>query len=499
MPLPGFLQNLTNEGVVDPQTGQVRFYPDAAHAAKALATAQSQQVQPSTSDITANGVTQNQPQNPLSKIIKPTFQQAQQPLGGDLTNPALSKGGKLISFLLRAGQGALAGRAASEQALAQSGGHVAGGAGMGFQAAQTAALQRAEMPLQYQQAQTQTQLGQAGLQPVQTQYGTLPAEMAVKSFLPALIRGQYGLQGKQIEAGAQIQGKQIQGQTARDVANINQGMAIPLDPTVAHMAGMDELAHVPVGRGTLTNINKAIEAKGYRIQDMGKNGEDENSGMWLMDRAGTRLKQISPNSLTFQRGASFAQNRPEVVTDPNDPGYAYYTSAAEAMNKKLPSPMGAGTQAAKAAARSEVPTKIGDQKVAFNTAMQHADLLSNAAQAIQNGNQQTLNSLKNRFANEFGQAGPITAQSIADAYAREVTKMLSGHHLTDSEIGTIGSTINPTRQSPEQIQAVLKAYKALAQSKLNMLNQQKQSATAPRKPNGNATSNPKSADPFGIR
>ena len=98
-------------------------------------------------------------------------------------------------------------------------------------------------------------------------------------------------------------------------------------------------------------------------------------------------------------------------------------------------------------------------------------LLLKAADALHNGDQQTINSLKNRFANEFGATGPITANTIAQAYTREISKMLTSGHMTDSEIGAVGSTLDPNRQSLPQMQAVIGAYRALAQSKMKVRQQ----------------------------
>ncbi len=86
--------------------------------------------------------------------------------------------------------------------------------------------------------------------------------------------------------------------------------------------------------------------------------------------------------------------------------------------------------------------------------------------ALNNGDQNTLNSLQNRFTNEFGGAGPVTARAISDAYTREVTKMLSSGHLTDSEISTVSKTLDVNRQSQQQSLGVIGAYKALASSKM---------------------------------
>lgn len=167
------------------------------------------------------------------------------------------------------------------------------------------------------------------------------------------------------------------------------------------------------------------------------------------------------------------------VGDPNT-GAVTYEHAGDAIKNKdqAPGSIGFSAQktAANAVAKGEVPKNIGDQKVAFNTAISHADLLQKAADALKNGDQQTLNSLSNRFANEFGSAGQVNAQAIANAYSREVTKMLSGGHLTDSEIGATGKTLDPNSQSPEQIKGVLETYKSLAQSKLKNLTDQESAA-----------------------
>jgi hypothetical protein len=137
---------------------------------------------------------------------------------------------------------------------------------------------------------------------------------------------------------------------------------------------------------------------------------------------------------------------------------------------------GVGNAAMVATAKSEVPKDIGTQKVAFNTAIDHADLLQKAAAALKNGDSQTLNGLKNKFKNEFGESGPITAQTIADAYTREVTSVLSKGHMTDSEIQNVGKTIDTNRQNFDQISSVIGAYKSLAQSKMDQLQKQEDSA-----------------------
>src|SRR5437899_3014483 len=83
----------------------------------------------------------------LPRIGQPSFQQAAtagaMPGGANVLSPGLNKAGKLVTLLTSGLQGALAGRAASEATIAQTGGRRAGGAGTGFEAGYTLPWQRA--------------------------------------------------------------------------------------------------------------------------------------------------------------------------------------------------------------------------------------------------------------------------------------------------------------------------------------------------------------------
>lgn len=109
--------------------------------------------------------------------------------------------------------------------------------------------------------------------------------------------------------------------------------------------------------------------------------------------------------------------------------------------------------------------KVSQELNAYNTALAHADLLQQAAKAMQNGDTKVLNSLQNRLKTEFGSSDVTNFNVIANAYTREVTKALSSGHLTDAEIKEQGATI-PSNASPEQIMGAITAYKNLMASKL---------------------------------
>lgn len=206
-----------------------------------------------------------------------------------------------------------------------------------------------------------------------------------------------------------------------------------------------------------------------------------SSGPIMVNRSSAQATPITgPGG---QRYSPPALANPREIADVDNPGQTKIVSGAQAMGQ--PGPNSASVQVPKRAEIAEVPTAIGNQKVAFSTAIAHADLLRQSMAALNNGDVQALNSLSNRFKNEFGVAGPVTAQAIADAYQREVTSVLSKGHMTDSEIASVGKTINPSRQNSAQVDSVLSAYQALAQSKMNQLDQQTQTAvqkSQPKKP-----------------
>ncbi len=118
------------------------------------------------------GISVSAQQSKVPAFIKaPTYQQAStDPRTGMPTplNPAQTKLSKFLSILHGAAQGAMAGRAASEQAVVASGGHRNGGFATGFQAAQEEPYRQAAMRQQVQQGALQTQMAQAQMQQMQT-------------------------------------------------------------------------------------------------------------------------------------------------------------------------------------------------------------------------------------------------------------------------------------------------------------------------------------------
>jgi len=109
-----------------------------------------------------------------------------------------------------------------------------------------------------------------------------------------------------------------------------------------------------------------------------------------------------------------------------------------------------------------------DTRLAYNTALDHADQLEKAAKALRNTDSRTLNSMKNFFKTEFGSPDVPTFGAIANAYNHEVTSVVSKGHITDAEVQT-GHAVMPDNAGPDQILGVTAAFKNLMTSKRDEL------------------------------
>jgi len=203
------------------------------------------------------------------------------------------------------------------------------------------------------------------------------------------------------------------------------------------------------------------------------------------------------NRMAGARARAGAESRYVQVTDPDRPGEFIYKPVGQAARDKSSSAQSASGTVPKKVLEWATTGKGGEEINAFNTALQHADLLKEAAIRLQNGDTRWLNEKKNEFKSAFGDPNLTSARAIANAYSREVTKMLSSGHMTDSEIGSAEATL-PLDANIETIEGVLDAYKALAGSKMQQrYNQYQQGLQA--KPNFPAgTGSAKEKDPLGI-
>lgn len=89
------------------------------------------------------------------------------------------------------------------------------------------------------------------------------------------------------------------------------GLEVPLDATSAQLAGVPDMAGKPLGKQGWGVLNQALQAGGFHVVDMGTNGPD--GGMWVVNKGGEKIHQISPQSVALARGQGFAASRAAVT------------------------------------------------------------------------------------------------------------------------------------------------------------------------------------------
>lgn len=417
---------------------------------------------------------------------------------GQPAMPGPSKAHKLLTILQSGLQGALAGRAADERAVAASGGHRSGGFGGGFEAGFTLPWQRQQQQLGLQQQQAQIGALKAQSDLVQTPNGPIPGWLA-KTVLPAQIRSEATTDAAQTRAGATTQAAQIGAGGRVQAAEIGQRFkAIPgvgLFDTQARQVipGTQQGITVTPEIAQDYNLPADFIGKPMKISDLSGRENAQSRNLTTVQGAGgpALVNKTKGTAQSLGLGAP-SLGAPREIADVNNPGQTIIATGSQALGQ--PGVQSASVQVPKKAAVAEVPTKIGDQKVAFTTMIQHADLLRRAAKALNNGDVQALSKLENAFKNEFGYSGPITAQAISDAYGGEVTNVIAKGHITDKEMEKTGKTLNLSEQNFETVDSVLNAYQSLAQSKMNMLSQQKNAAVRASQPNSSKTGGMTAAD-----
>lgn len=475
---------------VDPSTGQavppeLQYFDSPASRALAFAKQQTSQVQPSTSAETGESVPAPVPNVP--KFVQPSFRQAMTDPSTGMTgtiNPSETKLGKLVHILAGAAQGALAGWGT-------------GNPGAGAQAAR-------EIPFEEAQHRGQIALQQSEMQPVQTPYGPLPAALAPKLLSPYL---QYEGKTQAANIGAasrekaaatgaagRVQAEQIAkrfivvpGVGVYDTALTNEKSAPALLPgTSQSITITPELAkEYQLPEEFIGKPMKLTELAGIQRSSVFQNVPVQTaSGPVIVNR---RTSEATPVTVNGQPAQPASLAGYQEVPNPDNPGETMFVrktalggngqapkggTNAAAPPKPVAGKGSATHQAAVAVTKNAISGPIGDEINAFNTALQHANLLETAVRALNNNDPQTLNALKNRFKSEFGATEPLTAQTVAQAYHREITKMLSAKHVTDAEISSAGATLDPNRFTLPQMEAALGAYRALATSKMKMRQEQ---------------------------
>lgn len=123
---------------------------------------------------------------------------------------------------------------------------------------------------------------------------------------------------------------------------------------------------------------------------------------------------------------------------------------------------------------------------AFNTAIEHAKQLNDAADALQNGNTVALNKIGNALGYQFGSDKTTNFNVIKNALSGEISKVFKGGQATDAEIREVQGPFNAAN-SPAQLKGAIQNAIALMNSKRGALQQQYQQGIKAQPNFGNQT------------
>lgn len=390
-------------------------------------------------------ITQQQPGDvsglgDLAKV--PQQDQAAPKLAGE------TKGHKLLRILLGAGAGAAAG--AGQMTF-----------GGGFQQAQMLPLQ-----VQHQQIQNQAALQTlpflraqqiAGLAKTQAEIGGIGTKQKLEEAQIAGMPAKQALEQAQAEAANYKDDPNLGLIDLRTRQPVNPAGFAPLTADEARVLGKQPGDRVPI---KLKNTANEISVRG-------KTTVNTEQGVYERDRQTGSMTRLGDNPrMTFA-----PENRIIEVANPDKPGETMFVKAGTAVKEGMAGKASASVAVPKNVLKWATTGEGGKMAGAFNTAIAHAELLEKAITALDSGDVRTLNSIKNSFKKEFGSSDITNLQVISNAYAREITKMLSSGHMTNSEIDSAEATL-PTNASPEQMLDAIHSYKALAGSKMVILHDQ---------------------------
>ncbi len=133
----------------------------------------------------------------------------------------------------------------------------------------------------------------------------------------------------------------------------------PVDPVTAQLVNRPDLAGKPVSQQLWKGMEAVLQARGLHTADLA------NDGLWVLDREGNKIHQISAISPTMARGEAYGANRPVQALDPADNTVKWMRAGnAEAAGA---APAGAGAQImSKQAQFQDIYSGIGSMRAAIN-------------------------------------------------------------------------------------------------------------------------------------
>jgi len=389
--------------------------------------------------------------------------------------PGLTTGQKaqvLIGSMLK---GALAGRASSEQAVIQSGGRRSGGAGLGFmagmdepareamtqQAVQRGGLENQQLANQVQYAPALNFLkilqGQAEVGKTQADTGKATAEAGKATAETGAIPAKTALEQAQAEAANYKDDPNLGLIDLRTKQPVSNAAAAPLTAEEAQVLGKQPGERVPL---KLKNTASEIAVRGLSNVSTEEGVFERNRNTGTMTRLGNNPRDITLDTpvgaLDSQSGKQVMVTKKDIIGNPG----RYQPVSADVSTPVI-------KQTLKDYASTKTNT-AGGQVIAFNTAILHLGLLSDAAEALGNGNTKLFNSISQKYKEQTGSPLPGNFDTIKQMASGEITKV--GGSLNQGEQEAVKGPLDRSN-SPQALKGSIGASVQLMDGKISILHQ----------------------------
>ena len=462
---------LTNGGAVD-SGGMANAGTPAALAKKRLFDSSAAPTIPPSTRVDPNSIPapdlgQSVPENKFNLPWLPGYTPVQaQPA----PPPGPSKAAKLGTIIKSGLMGAIAGRAASEQAVIQSGGRRSGGFGTGFEAALDAPYQRQQMQQTVQRSGLENQLLQN-----QVQYAPQIQALNFSKVMADITKNLADAQKMGVEAGA-IPAKtaleKAQALAARYKEEPGSGQLIdlqtgqpygnasalaPLTAEEAKVLGKEEGDRVPV---KLKNTASEIAARGLTTVNTEEGVFERNRITGTNTRLGNNPREIQLDTpvgaLDNSTGKQVMVTRKDIIGNPG---------------RFAPVSADVSTPVIKQTLKEYASTKpgtAGGATIAFNTAMAHLGLLNDAIDALGNGNMKLFNRLGQTYKDQTGSTVGATFDTVKQAVSGELARVTGS--LSQGEQEAIKGPLDKAN-SPQALKAAVRSAVQLMDGKIGALHQ----------------------------
>lgn len=204
------------------------------------------------------------------------------------------------------------------------------------------------------------------------------------------------------------------------------------------------------------------------------------------------VSELDPNVLNFEGYKYYKTNKMPALGRDNAPlrsgimAVGAQLAQREANGEDITNPAfdtaiqnGQDFTASGRALNSYAGGSLGDKTRYINNLAGHLQLMDTAFTALQNGDQNTLSSLKNRWQKEFGSPLPTNVQTAAEVIGPELAKALAGNTGagTQQERQAFSATVGNLANAPEQTGGAIATLKDMLGTQMSDLEFQYHGAT----------------------